>query len=171
LGEVNEDEKGEGRPDGEVKKPNFATTRILTPADLVKLQELRTSASVSSMMKNRKSHHQAQQTNAQRHIDDPLTAAEIEGLASLSMGKATRAQKIALLQEHRDEREEHKSKAARKKDRKAEEGKSTTNKEKARKKNFLMTLGKAKKKGKRSLVEHRKLLKAGESQQRGKKAR
>merc|ERR1712093_736722 len=93
-------------------------------------------------------------------MDDPLTAAEIEGLAALSRGKVTRAQKIALLEEHKADREEHKSKAARKKERKESEGKSTTNKEKARKKNFLMTLGKAKSKGKRSLVEHRKILKA-----------
>ncbi|EXJ90391.1 hypothetical protein A1O1_03492 [Capronia coronata CBS 617.96] len=153
-------------PDAEAtttqSKSSLATTRILTPADLAKLQELRTTASVSSLMKNHKAHHTARtaQTNAQRHIDDPLTAAEIEGLASLSQGKSTRAQKLALLQEHRDEREDHKSKAARKKDRKESEGKSTTNKEKARKKNFLMTLGKAKSKGKRSLVEHRRILKA-----------
>ena len=36
---------------------------------------------------------------------------------------------------------------------------SSTNKEKARKKNFLMTLGKAKRKGKRSLVQERAVLK------------
>jgi protein SDA1 len=39
------------------------------------------------------------------------------------------------------------------------EGKSTTNKEKARKKNFLMTLGKAKYKQKRSLTQTRRVLK------------
>lgn len=166
-------EEGEGLNDGDdsntaaqsQSKLNLATTRILTPADLAKLQELRTTASVSSLMKNHKPHHTARaaaaaQTNSQRHIDDPLTAAEIEGLASLSRGKATRAQKLELLREHKDEREDHKSKAARKKERKESEGKSTTNKEKARKKNFLMTLGKAKSKGKRSLVEHRRILKA-----------
>ncbi|EXJ80818.1 hypothetical protein A1O3_07102 [Capronia epimyces CBS 606.96] len=143
-------------------KTTLATTRILTPADLAKLQELRTTASVSSLLKTHKSHHTARtaQTNSQRHMDDPLTAAEIEGLASLSHGKATRAQKQALLQEHKDDREDHKSKAARKKERKESEGKSTTNKEKARKKNFLMTLSKAKSKGKRSLVEHRNILRA-----------
>ncbi|KIX02493.1 uncharacterized protein Z518_08434 [Rhinocladiella mackenziei CBS 650.93] len=143
-------------------KSDLATSQILTPADLAKLQELRTTASVSSLMKNHKSHHAAQnhQTNSQRHIDDPLTAAEIEGLASLSRGKATRAQKLALLQEHKEDREEHKSKAARKKERKETQGKSTTNREKARKKNFLMTLSKARSKGKRSLVEHRKILRA-----------
>ncbi|EHY59051.1 Severe Depolymerization of Actin [Exophiala dermatitidis] len=152
---------------GSTSISKLATTRILTPADLAKLQELRTTASVSSLLGNKdhKAHHvsasraAAAQTNAQRHIDDPLTAAEIEGLASLSRGKATRAQKLALLQEHKEDREDHKSKAARKKERKESEGKSTTNKEKARKKNFLMTLGKAKSKGKRSLVEHRKILK------------
>lgn len=144
-------------------KSNLASTRILTPADLAKLQELRTAASVSSLMRNHKSHHSsatAQQTNSQRHMDDPLTAEEIEGLASLSRGKTTRAQRQALLEEHKADREEHKSKAARKKERKETEGKSTTNKEKARKKNFLMTLGKAKSKGKRSLVEHRNILRA-----------
>ncbi|RMZ92551.1 hypothetical protein DV736_g232, partial [Chaetothyriales sp. CBS 134916] len=141
--------------------PNLATTRILTPADLAKLNELKTTASVASLMKAHKSHHKAQQTHSQLHVDDPLTAAEIEGLSELSKGKASRAEKIALLQEHKDEREAHKSKAGRKKERKAEQGKSTTNKEKARKKNFLMTLGKAKRKGKRSLVEQQKLLKAG----------
>jgi protein SDA1 len=147
-----------------LKLSTLATTRILTPADLAKLQELRATASVSSLLnKGHKSHHAtaaAAQTHSQRHMDDPLTAAEIEGLASLSKGKATRQQKLALLQEHKTDREEHKSKAARKKERKESEGKSSTNKEKARKKNFMMTLGKAKKKAKLSLVDHGKILKA-----------
>lgn len=152
-------------------KPSIlATTRILTPADLAKLQELRATASVSLLLnKAHKSHHAttaAGQTHSQRHMDDPLTATEIEGLASLSKGKSTRQQKLALLQEHKADREEHKSKAARKKERKESEGKSSTNKEKARKKNFMMTLGKAKKKAKLSLVDHGKILKM--HKQRGK---
>lgn len=155
----------------EPAKPSMlATTRILTPADLAKIQELRVSASVSSILgKAHKSHHAtaaAAQTHSQRHMDDELTAAEIEGLASLSKGKTTRAQRLALLQEHKTDREEHKSKAARKKERKETEGKSSTNKEKARKKNFMMTLGKAKKKAKMSLVDHGKILKV--HKQRGK---
>jgi len=146
------------------KTSTLATSRILTPADLAKLQELRTSAAVSSLVNKRKSHHvsgQKQQslTNAHRHMDDPLTSAEIEGLASMSRGKLSRLEKVKLLEESRTDRSEHKSKAAKKKERKNEEGKSTTNKEKARKKNFLMTLGKAKQKGKRSLVETKKILK------------
>jgi protein SDA1 len=162
--DAKEDKENKTEEETQAVMSKLATTKILTPADLLKLQELRTAASVSSLMKNKKSHHKTQnaaaQSNSQRHMDDPLTATEIEGLATLSKGKATRAQKMALLQEHKDDREEHKSKAARKKERKETEGKSTTNKEKARKKNFLMTLSKAKSKGKRSLIEHRKILKA-----------
>jgi protein SDA1 len=147
-----------------IKTSTLATSRILTPADLAKLQELRTSAAVSSLVDKHKSHHisaQQQQslTNSHRHMDDPLTSAEIEGLASMSRGKLSRLEKVKLLEESRTDRSEHKSKAAKKKERKSDEGKSTTNKEKARKKNFLMTLGKAKQKGKRSLVETKKVLK------------
>jgi protein SDA1 len=147
-----------------VKTSSLATSRILTPADLAKLHELRTSAAVSSLANKRKSHHLGAQhqrslTNSHRHMDDPLTSAEIEGLAALSRGKLSRLEKAKLLEESRTDRAEHKSKAARKQERKRDEGKSTTNKEKARKKNFLMTLGKAKRKGKRSLVETRKVLK------------
>ena len=151
-------------PSGQIEsKSSLATTRILTPADLTKLQELRNTAAVASQLNNgRKSHHTAASqagTSSTRHADDPLTAAGIEGLASLSRGKLTREEKLKALQESREEAPEHKSKAARKQERKADQGKSTTNKEKARKKNFLMTLGKARKKGKRSLVEQRKVLK------------
>ena len=65
---------------------------------------------------------------------------------------------MAKLAESKEGQAEHKSKAQRKKARKAEEGKSTTNKEKARKKNFLMTLGQAKYKHKRSLVQTKRVL-------------
>jgi protein SDA1 len=94
-----------------------------------------------------------------RHVDDALTSADIEGLASLSH-RATKEEKIRMAKGEDDEKNDHRSSTARRKEKKASEGKSTTNKEKARKKNFLMTLGKAKRKGKRSLVEHRKVLKA-----------
>ena len=144
----------------------LATTRILTPADLAKLAELRASASLSSSSTPSGQHqkHHAQPTstpitNSHRHMDDGLTAESIEGLAALSKGKLTRAEKIALVQKSRDEDPDaHKGKEARKQERKREEGKSTTNKEKARKKNFLMTLGKARKNGKMGLVERKKLL-------------
>lgn len=148
------------------KLSNLATTRILTLADFAKLQELRAQAAINSQLRKagHKVHHISSRTtpltNSQRHIDDAFTSAEIEGLAALSKPRTSREERAALQEENKSKRAEHKSKAARKKERKGEEGKSTTNKEKARKKNFLMTLGKAKMKGKRSLVETRKVLKA-----------
>nr|POE86527.1 protein sda1 [Quercus suber] len=144
----------------------LATTRILTPADLAKLQELRTNAAITSSLpssKRRKLAAQAQAAENARHADDAVTADQIEGLAKYGV-KATREEKIAMAKGDRGdgtttEKNDHRSTTARHKEKKAAEGKSTTNKEKARKKNFLMTLGKAKRKGKRSLVEHKKILK------------
>lgn len=146
------------------KTPSLATTRILTPADLAKLAELRANASANSQLPKSKS--PAGKVNATRHGDDPLTAEEIEGLAALSAGKATREERIAHARQGNPDRSEHKSTTAKRKERKIQEGKSTTNKEKARKKNFLMTLGKGKSKGKRSLVETRKVLKAHQERQK-----
>ncbi|KAL1302732.1 hypothetical protein AAFC00_003086 [Neodothiora populina] len=135
----------------------LATTRILTPADLAKLQELRANASINKVLGPAalKRAQQAAAAAAARHADDPLTAASIEGLASLS-SRATKEEKIALARGDKDGK--HLSSTAKRKEKKISEGKSTTNKEKARKKNFLMTLGKAKRKGKRSLVEQKKIL-------------
>ncbi|KNG88589.1 SDA1 domain protein [Aspergillus nomiae NRRL 13137] len=151
----------------EAQKPNIAniaTTRILTPADLAKLQELRTQAAVDALIPGAKGRRG--QTNASRHKDDPLTAEEIEGLAALSAGKATREERIAHAKEGKTDRAEHKSITAKRKERKVEQGKSTTNKEKARRKNIFMTLGKARNKGKRSLVETRNVLKAHQDRQK-----
>lgn len=144
------------------KISTLATTRILTPADLAKLQELRLAASVNSALPSsqRKRAAAAHQATLNRHRDDPLTAAEIEGLASLSK-KSTREERIAAAKEGKGDKDEvKKSTTARRKEQKREQGKSTTNREKARKKNFLMTLGKAKGKQKRSLVDRGKALKA-----------
>ena len=151
------------------KKSNLATTRILTPADLAKLAELRTEAAVNAHLPSSKTQRAKKANNdSSRHTDDPLTAAEIEGLAALSAGKATREEKIAHAKEGKTDRSEHKSASAKRQERKQAEGKSTTNKEKARKKNFMMTLGKARSKNKRSLVETRNVLKAHhERQKRG----
>lgn len=161
----------------EARISTLATTRILTPADLAKLQELRQSAAITSALpsaKRRKLQQQAAAATAARHADDAVTAVHIEGLAKLSH-KATKEEKVRMakglgLPNGATEdagKNDHRSTTARRKEKKASEGKSTTNKEKARKKNFLMTLGKAKKKGKRSLVAQRGILKA--HVERGKK--
>ena len=138
----------------------LAMTKILTPADLAKLQELRLEASLNKALPTAQRKRLAAQAALQnRHVDDPLTATEIEGLAALSK-KATREDKIAKAKEGKGERGEYKSTKAVKQATKQASGKSTTNKEKARKKNFLMTLGKAKGKSKRSLVDKSKVLRA-----------
>lgn len=159
-----EETKTDDGGEKENKISTLATTKILTPADLAKLAELRAHASVDSMMPGSKSRN-AKQASA-HHKDDPLTAEEIEGLAALSKGKATREERIAHAREGKPDRDQHKSREAKRKERKQEQGKSTTNKEKARRKNFLMTLGKAKGKNKRSLVETRAVLKAHHDRQK-----
>ncbi|KAL9123045.1 MAG: hypothetical protein Q9187_000396 [Circinaria calcarea] len=144
----------------ETKTSTLATTRILTPADLAKLQELRLAASVNKHLPASQRKKAAQQLAAQsRHMDDPLTANEIEGLAALSK-KSSKAEKVARAKDGQLDRSEHKSTQAIRREKKESEGKSTTNREKARKKNFMMTLGKAKGKQKKSLVERGRVLKA-----------
>lgn len=132
----------------------LATTTILTPADLAKLQELRAAATIEQSMGTKKRRRQNENTN--RHMDDGLTAENIEAPARLR--KLSKEEKVALAKDGKPEREEHKSTQAIRKSKKEAEGKSTSNKEKARKKNIFMTMGKAKSKQKRSLVETRKVL-------------
>ncbi|KIW05055.1 uncharacterized protein PV09_04210 [Verruconis gallopava] len=150
----------------EKKSSNYATTRILTPADLAKLKELQQSNSVLNSLPAHQRKRAALLAQAQsRSHEDGLTAAEIEGLAMLSH-KKTKEEKIAMAKADKDEK--HQSTTAKRKEKKREQGKSTTNAEKARAKNFLMTLGKAKRKGKRSLTEVRRTMKGhAERQKRG----
>ena len=158
--EENKENSAEEAATIEEQISKLATTKILTPADLAKLQELRLEASINKALPAAQRKRLAQQAALQkRHTDDPLTAAEIEGLAALSK-KATKDEKTAMAREGKPDREEHKSTQAIRQSKKQASGKSSTNKEKARKKNFMMTLGKAKGKQKRSLVEKSKILKA-----------
>lgn len=135
------------------KKPSLATTRILTPADLAKLRELQQSSSIQKTLEIKGRHHRPKDASIARHAEDPLTAQDIELPGTLAR-KATKQDKIAAAKADREEK--HQSTAANRKEKKREQGKSSTNKDKARQKNFFMTLGKAKKKGKRSLGEVRK---------------
>ena len=158
-----EDEENESvKTAGLAEKPStLATTRILTPADLAKLQELRLAASINQALpaSQRKRAAQAAAALQARHADDPLTAAEIEGLTSLSK-KSTKTEKIALAKAGKGDESVRQSTHAKRKEKKDALGKSTTNREKARKKNMLMILGKGKQKNKRSLVEKGRVLKA-----------
>ena len=139
---------------------SLASKTILTPADHAKLRELQLEASVNKLLPlSQRKRVAQQQAQLHRHADDPLTAVEIEGLASLSK-KASKADKVALAKEGKVERGTHQSTQAIRKEKKESQGKSSTNKEKARKKNFMMTLGKAKSKQKKSLVDRGRVLKA-----------
>jgi protein SDA1 len=149
----NDEENKENKGDEPAKISKLATTSVLTPADLAKLQELRMEANVEKAMGNRS---KRQKEAEARHIDDGLTAEQIEAPAKLR--KTTKEERVAMVKEGKPNREEHKSTQAIRKSKKDAEGKSTTNKEKARKKNFMMTLGKAKMKQKRSLVQTSRVL-------------
>lgn len=74
--------------------------------------------------------------------------------------------RLAMIMEGREDREKFGSKRGKVL---AQKPHSTTNREKARKKNFLMTLGQAKKKQKRSLMDHKRILKAHVEKQKKKK--
>ncbi|KAJ4152974.1 hypothetical protein LMH87_009489 [Akanthomyces muscarius] len=135
----------------------LATTTVLTPADLAKLQELRTAASVQRALGGtRANKKQSNGGHDDRHMDEGLTAENIEAPARLR--KLTKEERVALAREGKPDREEHKSTQAMRKAKLQAAGKSTSNREKERKKNFLMTLGKARSKHKRSLVETKKVL-------------
>ncbi|KAH7179548.1 SDA1-domain-containing protein [Fusarium flagelliforme] len=131
----------------------LATTTILTPADLAKLQELRMSSQVDKALGSRR---KRQQELENRHRDDGLTAEQIEAPARLR--KLTKEERAELAKEGKPDRDEHKSTQAIRKSKMQAQGKSTSNREKQRNKNIFMTLGKAKSKNKRSLVETRKIL-------------
>ncbi|CAM1510503.1 Fc.00g008380.m01.CDS01 [Cosmosporella sp. VM-42] len=153
TGDDDEEDK-KAKADEMERISKLATTTILTPADLTKLQELRASANLEKALGGNR--RKRQQDLNDRHMDDGLTAEQIEAPARLR--KLTKEEKIALAQEGKPGREEHKSTQAIRRSKKEAEGKSTSNREKNRKKNFMMTLGKAKSKQKRSLVETRKVL-------------
>ncbi|KAL0940433.1 sda1 domain protein [Colletotrichum truncatum] len=158
-GSDNEDEAEEEEDEAaEMERiQKLATTTILTPADLQKLQELRLEASLNKTLGHRTSKRAKEIEKAlARHLDDGLTAEQIEAPAKLR--KTTKEERVAMAREGKPDRDEHKSTQAIRKSKKDAEGKSTTNKEKARQKNFLMTLSKAKHKNKRSLVQTRKVL-------------
>ena len=114
----------------EKKKSDYATTRILTPADLAKLRELQSNSAVLNALPS----HQRKRAELlakaqQRHTDDGLTAEQIEGLAMLSH-KKTKEEKITMAKG--DKEDKHQSTTAKRKEKKRSEGKSTTNAEKAR---------------------------------------
>lgn len=133
----------------------LATTTILTPADLQKLQELRMENQIGKAFHGNRMDRKRQEA-IERHVDDALTAEQIEAPGRLR--KLTKEEKLSLAKKGKPDREEHKSTQAIRKAKKEAAGKSTSNKEKQKRKNMLMTMGKAKLKQKRSLVATQKVL-------------
>ncbi|KAI5788925.1 SDA1-domain-containing protein [Peziza echinospora] len=152
----------------EMRINNLATTRILTPADFAKLAELRTEAALSKLTGKAENAPKVNPNAATFHHatinEEPLLAGTIaRGYKSV---KATREERIEKAREGREDEGKHGSKKGKLLALKAH---STTNREKARKKNFLMTLGMAKRKQKMKLVDRGKVLKAhAEKQRKGK---
>lgn len=128
----------------------LATTSVLTPADFAKLNELRTNAQINGTLSKRR-----RQPLKSSHADDAVTALDIEAAGRLNKA-TTKEERLARAKEGKPEL--HKSNTAQWKEKKGSQGKSTTNQEKARKKNFMMTLGQGKRKQKRSLTEVKKSL-------------
>lgn len=109
---------------------SIATTRILTPADFKRLSELKAQGPLAGTTK-KTTHHTASAKRAgeARDFVDPL---DIEG--PRKKAKQDLEARLASVAEGRKDREKFGSK----KGNRSEEGRSTTNREKARKKNFLM---------------------------------
>ncbi|SCU79481.1 LADA_0B00958g1_1 [Lachancea dasiensis] len=117
----------------------LATSRVLTPADFAKLEELRTEQGVARLMGVR---------NEETVDSDRL-------VGPLKHRKSTKEERLASIMEGREGREKF---GSRKKNR--DQQRSTTNREKERKKNYVMMIHKRSVKGKQkmSLRDRQKVL-------------
>lgn len=117
------------------------STRILTPADFAKLEELKTQAGVEKII-------------GTQHNEEEVDSTKLVGKMKY---KQEREERIAHAKEGREERDKFGSRKG-----KREVAHSTTNKEKARKKNFVMMIHKKAVQGKQklSLRDRQKVLRA-----------
>ncbi|SMN22377.1 similar to Saccharomyces cerevisiae YGR245C SDA1 Highly conserved nuclear protein required for actin cytoskeleton organization and passage through Start [Maudiozyma saulgeensis] len=157
----NEDSDLELSEDDEDEKPKeklataaeafqeLAATRILTPADFAKLRELQTEENVLQQMG-----HSTRDQHGNNRNEEIIDAA---GLVGPVKYKQTREERIAKIMEGREGREKFGSRKG-----KREGGHSTTNREKQRKKNFVMMIHKRSVTGKQkmSLRDKQKVLRA-----------
>lgn len=150
LSDDDEEKDGEVEPpkDAETIFREIASTRILTPADFAKLQELRTEEGVVKLMgiKN-------------EELVDATT------LVGPRKYKQTREERLQHVLEGREDRGKFGSRRG-----KIENQHSTTNREKQRKKNFVMMIHKRSVKGKQkmSLRDKQKVLQAHITKQKKK---
>lgn len=145
----------------EVCVNSLATSKILTPQDFAKLSELCTASRLTCS--NEKPSRMATINHTAIH-EDAVTCSVIA--RTHAPVKATKEEKMAKVLEGREAREKFGSGKHKKLNEKVH---STTNKEKQRKKNFLMTLASAKRRQRRGLVEKGRQLKSkkmGQGQKR-----
>lgn len=125
------------------------SSRILTPADFARLQELRTQAGVEKAL-------------GVQHNEEEVDSTSLVGKVKY---KQLREERIAQAKEGREDREKFGSRKG-----KRDAPHSTTNKEKARKKNFVMMIHKKAVQGKQkmSLRDRQKVLRAHITKQKKK---
>lgn len=126
--------------DAETAFRELAATRVLTPADFAKLQELRNEQGVARLMGARN----------EETVDSDALVGPVKR-------KNTKEERLQSVLEGREGREKHGSRRG-----KRENAHSTTNREKQRKKNFVMMVHKRSVQGKQkmSLRDRQKLLRA-----------
>lgn len=144
----NKDIKAPGQTAEEAMN-ELLSSRILTPADFAKLQELRTQAGVDKIL-------------GTQHNEEEVDSTSLVGKVKY---KQLREEKIAQAKEGREDRDKFGSRKG-----KRDAPHSTTNKEKARKKNFVMMIHKKSVQGKQkmSLRDRQKVLRAHITKQKKK---
>jgi len=137
---ISEEDKLDDAESEKAMQELFAS-RVLTPADFAKLEELRTEAGLAKIMGGK-------QTN-----EDTVDSTTLVGKVKY---KQLREEKIALAKEGKQDRSFGSRKGKR------DQAHSTTNREKARKKNFVMMIHKKAVQGKQklSLRDRQKVLRA-----------
>lgn len=128
-------------PTAEQAMSDLLSSRILTPADFAKLEELRVQAGVDKIL-------------GTQHNEEEVDSTKLVGKVKY---KQLREERIAHAKEGREDRDKFGSRRG-----KREAAHSTTNKEKARKKNFVMMIHKKAVQGKQklSLRDRQKALRA-----------
>lgn len=131
----------------------LAATTVLTPADFAKIQELRAAAGVEKILGKKSGPRNEEEVDA-------------ETLSGPKKFKQDREERLAAVKEGREDRDKFGSR----KSKHAEKQRSTTNKEKARKKNFVMMIHKKQVQGKakRSLRDQQRVLRAHITKQKKK---
>lgn len=137
-------------PDKNAVMTELLSSRILTPADFAKLEELRVQAGIEKVM------------GSKQHNEEAIDSTSLLGAVKY---KQLREERIAHAKEGREDRDKFGSKKG-----KRDAPHSTTNKEKARKKNFVMMIHKKAVQGKQklSLRDRQRVLRAHITKQKKK---